>query len=213
MARPRLFIPGLSHHVWHRGNNRCDVFRDDHDRRQFLALLRKIARERGVGVHGYSLMRTHYHALVTACAVDSLPRVMQALGRSYVRYFNDRHGRTGTLWEGRYCAGLIVDERQWFTCLRYVEMNAVAARIVESPAAYEWSSYHANARGRVDTLLTPHRLYLQLGVDTASRAATWSAMCGEPIPEADLDEIRTATHRGTAIGRSAAADEPDLIAS
>jgi putative transposase len=125
---------------------------------------------------------------------------MQSLGRSYVRYFNERHHRTGTPWEGRYWASLIADERYWLTCLRYVEMNPVAARMVSCPDAYPWSSYQAHALGRSDPLLTTHPLFLQLGADAASRGAAWSSICGQPISEADLAEIRMATKRGKAIG-------------
>lgn len=104
-------------------------------------------------------MTTHVHAIVTGQEPESLSRMMQSLGRSYVRYFNKRYHRTGTLWEGRYWASLIADERYWLTCLRYVEMNPVAARMVSSPDAYPWSSYQAHAFGRSDRLLTAHPLF------------------------------------------------------
>jgi putative transposase len=213
MSRPRLFVPGLSHHVRHRGNNRSDVFRDDDDRHEFLVRLRKSAREARVAVHGYVLMTTHFHLLATGHEENSIPRVMQSFGRSYVRYFNDRHRRTGTLWEGRYWASLIADERYWLTCLRYIEMNPVAARLVATPAAYAWSSFHANALARPDTLLTPHSLYLQLGIDAESRAASWSAICGRPISESDREKIRAALRRGTVLGETEMDAVPEGIAS
>jgi putative transposase len=208
MAAPRLFVPGLSHHVRHRGNNRCDIFRDDRDRRRFLALFTQCAQQREVDVHGYVLMTTHIHAVVTGHKPDSLPRMMQSLGRQYVRYFNKRHRRTGTLWEGRYWASLIADEHYWLACLRYVEMNPVAARIVSSPDSYPWSSYQAHALGRSDALLTPHPLFQRLGTDAASRGEAWASICGQPISEPELGEIRRATRRGTPIGRSEL-DSPD----
>lgn len=200
MSRPRLFVPGLSQHVIHRGNNRCHVFHDADDRLRFLSVLEKAARDRGVGIHGYALMRTHFHALLTPPDAQALPRMMQVLGRLYVRYFNDRHRRTGTLWEGRYRAGLVADERYWITCLRYIELNPVRAGAVSAPEAYEWSSYRANASGCRDSLLTPHPLYLQLGPDAASRGVMWSRICGQPLSEADVAEIRRTTQLGEAVG-------------
>jgi putative transposase len=213
MGQPRIFDPGFSHHVRHRGNNSSDIFRDDNDRHHFLALLHKKALRRHVAVHGYVLMTTHFHLLLTGSDADSLPRLMQALGRCYVRYFNYRHRRTGTLWEGRYWASLVTSQRYWFTCLRYIEMNAVAARMVASPAAYPWSSYHANALGRTDILLTPHPLYLQLGSDAPLRAANWSALCGQPISEADKARIRAAIRLGTVLSDDEADGLPEGIAS
>jgi putative transposase len=202
MARRRLFIRGLSHHVIHRGNNRGNVFIDDRDRRQFLWLLRKAATKCRVEIHCYVLMRTHYHLIATAHDDKGLSRMMQSLGRRYVRYFNDRHRRTGTLWEGRYRASLIGDERYWLTCLRYIELNPVRAGIVSDPRHYEWSSARAHACQATDIVLTPHRLYLQLGPDAEARAAQWSEICGHPLAEAELDAIRTSARKSTAIGAS-----------
>lgn len=213
MGQRRIFDPGFSHHVRHRGNNSTDIFRDDEDRHRFLALLRKISPARQIAVHAYVLMTTHFHLLVTGSEVDSLPRLMQALGRCYVRYFNYRHRRTGTLWEGRYWASLVTSQRHWFNCLRYIEMNPVAARMVASPAAHPWSSYHATALGRPDMLLTPHPLYLELGSDSASRAANWSALCGQPISEADRARIRAAIRRGTVLSDEETEEPPEGSAS
>jgi len=200
MAPQRLFVPGLSHHVRHRGNNRCDVFLDRRDRETFLSMLAKSAQEHEVALHGYSLMTTHYHTQVTAPHADALPQMMQSLGRSYVRYFNVRHRRTGTLWEGRYQASLILDERHWYNCLRYIELNPVRACMVASPAEYEWSSYRANALGVENTMLTPHALYLELGAIPGDRAINWAAMCQQGMTERELGHIRASIQRGQPLG-------------
>ena len=200
MASRRLFLPGLSHHVRHRGNNGSHVFRDDEDRHRYLELLAESARKYEVDVYSYCLMTTHTHAVVEAHQPDALPRMMQSLGRGYVRYFNRRHHRTGTLWEGRYRAGLIGTDYHWWNCLRYVEMNPVAARMVSCPDAYRWSSYRAHARGEANPLLASHPLFQQLAPDAASRAAKWASLCNEPLSEHDLAEIRRATRRGLRLG-------------
>ena len=58
---------------------------------------------------------------------------MQSLGRRYVGLFNARHRRTGTLWEGRYKSCLVDAQDHLLTCYRYIELNPVRARMVESP--------------------------------------------------------------------------------
>src|SRR4051794_22312806 len=103
MARlARLTLPGYPHHVIQRGNNRQLIFASDDDRRQLLQLLEVHAKELGVAVHSYVLMDNHFHLLATPKDAVGLPKLMQAVGRRYVRTFNDTYGRTGTLWEGRY---------------------------------------------------------------------------------------------------------------
>jgi putative transposase len=182
MAKPRLFVPGLSHHVWHRGNNKTDVYADDHDRGVFLQMLGDTAERGDVKIHCWTLMRNHYHALVTAPDERQLPLMMQRLGRKYVRYFNDRHQRTGTLWEGRYRASLVADERYFITCLRYIETNAVAAKLVTKPEDYAWTSYRYHGLGATDPLVTPHPLYEALADTPSQRQAEWRALCGQAMP-------------------------------
>jgi putative transposase len=186
MAKPRIFIPGLSHHVCHRGNNRTTIFQDDQDRTVFLLLLGDTADRGNVKIHSWALMGNHYHTLVTAPDEQQLPLMMQRLGRTYVRYYNDRHRRTGTLWEGRYRASLIADERYWLTCLRYIETNPVAAKLVKKPSDYTWTSYRHHAFGRSDPLLASHQLYDELGSTPVRRQAAWRAACGEPLPVDDV---------------------------
>ncbi|MFY0450282.1 transposase [Xanthomonas codiaei] len=55
----------------------------------------------GCKLHAYVLMDNHVHLLITPPAAGRIGQLMQRLGRNYVALFNGRHGRTGTLWEGR----------------------------------------------------------------------------------------------------------------
>ena len=101
MARlPRLTLPGYPHHVIQRGNNRQAIFTSPADYQFFLDLLRDNAQKFGVAVHAYVLMSNHFHLLATPQTSEGLPQMMQAVGRSYVRYFNDAQGRSGRCGKG-----------------------------------------------------------------------------------------------------------------
>jgi putative transposase len=103
MARlPRLTVPGYPHHLIQRGNNRQPIVAATADYETLLALLGDNASRFGVALHAYVVMSNHFHLLATPETAESIPAMMQAVGRRYVRYFNDRQSRTGTLWEGRY---------------------------------------------------------------------------------------------------------------
>ena len=195
MAPRRLFVEGLSQHVRHRGNNRGTIFQDDEDRIIFLAALGRSCARSGVRLHGYGLMDNHFHLQVTPDDDQALPRMMQRLGRTYVRYYNRRHQRTGTLWEGRYWASLILDERYWLTCMRYIERNPVAANMVKTAGEYTWSSYRHHALGHPNELLAPHPLYEGLGATAAQRRIAWTSLCGEAVSDVDLALIRHAIRR------------------
>ena len=131
MARlPRLTVPGYPHHVIQRGNNRQPIVLDDADRRQLMDLMFEQARAHEVAVHAWVLMDNHFHLLLTPASAEGVPRMMQAVGRTYVRRFNNRHGRSGTLWEGRYKSTLVQAERHLLACMAYIELNPVRAGMV-----------------------------------------------------------------------------------
>ncbi len=77
-------------------------FADEADIKAYLSWLQAYSHKYHVEVHAWVLMINHVHLLCTPQAEGAISRMMQALGRKYVRYFNYRYGRTGTLWEGRY---------------------------------------------------------------------------------------------------------------
>ena len=141
-------------------------------------------------VHAYVLMTNHVHLLVTPRAEDSIPFVMQSVGRRYVRYFNDRYLRTGTLWEGRYRAALIDSDRYLFSCYRYIEMNPVRAGLVSHPRQYRWSSYGANALGQPDALVAPHERLRALGEDSEGRTAAYRGLFDQILDEQEVTHIR-----------------------
>lgn len=204
MARlPRFFVPGVPLHVIQRGNDRQSIFLDPEDHAFFRDRLRDAARRHAVAEHAYVLMTNHVHVLMTPEELAAVPRTMQAIGRVYVQWFNRRHRRTGTLWEGRYKAAIVDDERYLITCMRYIELNPVRARMVASPASYRWSSFGANACGQSDDMLTAHPVYLALGSSCEDRRAAYRELFRSAIPEVDLCLIRDATQHAWALGDAA----------
>lgn len=195
-SRKRIFAPGFTFHITQRGNNKCATFRDDGDYETFLWFLRFAIRRYNLHVHAYALMTNHFHLMATPESATCLSRAMQSLGRRYVRYFNERHVRTGTLWEGRFRAALITDERYWLTCMRYVELNPVRAGLAESPERYRWCSYRVHAFGAADPVIAPHVLYTGLASTAERRLATWRNMCAPAMQAQQLDSLRKCIAEG-----------------
>ena len=175
-------------------------FCDEFDHQFYLATLKEVAMEQGCRIHAYVLMTNHAHLLVTGDVAGGLSRMMQCLGRRYVRWFNDRHRRTGTLWEGRFKACLVDTERYVLTCYRYIEMNPVRARMVADPVDHPWSSVHANASTAHDALLDPHPVYTALAAEEATRKACYRDLLEEAISEDELAAIRGYVNQGGALG-------------
>ena len=201
MARlPRYAMPGQPQHVIHRGNNRSAIFTDPADYERFRHDLLAACARYGCFVHAYVLMTNHFHLLLTAPVSDATGKAMQSVGRRYVGYFNRRHRRTGTLWEGRYRSAPIDSERYLFTCYRYIEQNPVRAGIVARPEHYPWSSFHANALGRFDPVVTPHERYVALAGRVLDRLAAYRSICDAPFDGLTLDELRSSIRGNWALG-------------
>ena len=206
MARlPRLTIAGFPHHVIQRGNDRRAIFVDEADRTRYLKTLREIAAAGGLAVHAYVLMPNHVHLLVTPQAAGDVGRAMQALGRRYVRWFNDRHTRTGALFEGRYRSTVIEAERYLLACMRYVELNPVRAGLAAQPGEFRWSSHRHHVGSAVDPLITDHPVYWGLGNTPFERQASYLSLFDPGPTQAELVAIRRATHGGWLLGSADAA--------
>ena len=183
MARlPRLTLPDYPHHVIQRGNNRQNIFSTAANFEFFLALLEAQSRQFEVAVHAYVLMSNHFHLMATPLAdSQGLPRMMQAVGRSYVRYFNDLTNRSGTLWEGRYRSTLIQANRYCLACQVYIDLNPVRAGIASKAADYRWSSHSYYVGLRTDKLITPHALVWSLGNTPFAREAAYAELVRQGI--------------------------------
>lgn len=201
MARlPRLTVPGYPHHVIQRGNNRQVIVHSDADREYLLDLLGENARKHRVAIHAHVLMDNHFHVLLTPETADGVPLMMQAVGRRYVRYFNDLHHRTGTLWEGRYKSTLIQTERYLLACMVYLDLNPVRAGLVTDPGQYPWSSHRHFTGQTQDRRITPHAMYWNLGNTPFAREAAYTEMVRAGLDAPCQRAIVDATLHGWALG-------------
>lgn len=196
----RVVLPGQPHHVTHRGNNRCMIFLDNDDHSNCMHLLAEYAPNAGCKIHVYALMGNHIHLLVTPDDADGLEHFMHGFAMTYAKHFNRRYGRTGTLWEQRYASCAVDSDRYFISCSNYIEMNAVRAAIVANPADYRWSSFHCNALGVRDQLVTPHALYENLAKSPERRRERYLALFSNHLDPADLVAIRAATRSRTLLG-------------
>lgn len=201
MARlPRFVLPGYPQHVIQRGNNRQPILYDEEDYWFLWGRLRDAARKFGCDVHAYVLMPDHFHLLLTPWQDDGIGKLMQYTGRYFVQHVNQRHQRSGTLWEGRYRATLIDPEGYLLDTCRYVESNAVRAGFVDTAADYDWSSFPCNALGVEDELVSPHAVYLRLGSSARARRETYRRGFAVPCSETFLQRVREATNKAWVLG-------------
>lgn len=196
----RYRLPGVPQHVIQRGNNRQVTFFDQSDYTHYLEDLQEATEKWGCDIHAYVLMTNHVHLLMTPNKAESIAKVMQSVGRKYVRYINGVYRRSGTLWEGCYKSSVIQSDRYLLTCYRYIELNPVRARIVESPGDYRWSSNRHNAHGHPSQLVKVHPEYLKLGDDERERQYAYRELFRHKIDNEQLHEIRDSLQQCRVLG-------------
>ncbi len=201
MPRKARFCPaGFPVHLIQRGNNRQAIFTCDADLAAYAHWLAEGAERFDVAIHGWVFMTNHVHLLATPSDDDGLSRLMQFLGRLYVRRFNYTYARSGTLFEGRFKTCVVQESRYLLTCLRYIELNPIRAVMVKDPGDYRWSSYQAHAFGTDARLWSPHELYLALGNTHKQRQQAWREMINETLDIDLLAKVRHCANTGLVLG-------------
>jgi len=193
MARiPRVVLPGAAHHITQRGIRRFDIFRDRDDRKLYVKLFAESSSLHGLRICSYCLMTNHIHFIAIPEEPDSIWKTFHRCHSRYAVKFNLKYGVTGHLFQGRPFS-CVLDNRHFWTAIRYVERNPVRAGIVAKAEEYEWSSARAHCNKVPDPLLDPEWLHNDEVYD-------WRAWLDGPDEGDYLQEIRSRTLTGRPCG-------------
>jgi putative transposase len=204
MARlPRLVVANHLHYLIALAHHQQVLFVDETDYQRFLSALADAARQYRVALHAYVLLPDRVHLLATPSDPLGLSKMMQAVGRIYVPYFNARHQRSGSLWGGRFRA-TVLDAASYFNeCAHLIEYLPVQSGASQDVSAYPWSSYPHHAGLQRQPWLTDHPVYWAMGNTPFDREAAYQRRCTQP-PDPELTAaIEAATHKGWALGPEA----------
>ena len=196
---PRLAVGGHVHLVLQRALQ--PLFKDDDDRALLLHQLASTARAEGVAIHAYALLDQEILLLVTPAEAVALSRLMQGLGRRYVAAFNRRHGRSGTLWQGRFRATVIDADAFLIPCMCYVESRSAA--LGYAPMEYRWSSAWHHLGQTRSAYIVEHPRFWQLGNTPFDREAAYRGVLERGLPSSEARAIETAAQKGWALGGEA----------
>lgn len=201
MARlPRLALAGEAHLVVLRGHGGHPVFEDDADRRAFLAALREAAAQHPTTVEAYVLADDHVHLLLRPAEAAHLSAVVQGLGRRYVAGFNRRHGRSGTLWAGRFRAAPLQPGPWVLRAMLFIDGHAARAGREAAPGDGAFSSAAHHLGLRRDPLLADGPAWWGLGNTPFEREAAYRARLDDGLSAADLKRLADASHKGWPLG-------------
>jgi putative transposase len=143
MARPYRRTPGgYVYHVCNRGSRKGVLFESDDDYGAFVELVKEARSKRAMRISAYCLMRTHFHFLLWPVGDPDVPRFMQWLTATHAGRWHRQRGTegTGAVYQSRYVSKPISEPRHYYSALRYVERNALAAGLVERAEDWRWGS-------------------------------------------------------------------------
>ena len=169
MARKtRVFISDMPQHIMLKSISDITLFQDQDDYVMFIAILQDLVDTTDNAIHAYLLMPSYFEFLVTPKNEQSLPKLMQSLGSQYVRYFNKKYNRSGTLWEGRYKSSLLQAEAYLFDVMISIEKKV--------SLKYNFCSVKKNLFCKQDKIITYHKLYKELGFTDKQRCEEYDAL-------------------------------------
>jgi putative transposase len=205
MARPpRLHVPGGFYHVTLRGNHRQPIFFRDSDRPLLDEIVADTLARLEARLHAYCWMTNHIHILIQVSAAP-LGQVVMRIESRYARTVQAGIQTTGHLFERRYHAALVDEDRYLLALIRYIHLNPVRGALVNRPGDYPWSSHHEYVGTREQPWVTTSFALQMLGTQTDSARAAYRELIDEPggcIGERDSWHCDATTARYSAMMRS-----------
>jgi putative transposase len=187
----RAIAANYCYHVINRANKRARVFHCDADYSQFLALIARAQSRLHLPILSACLMPNHIHLVVQPCDARDLARWTHWVFTTHVRWYHAKYETTGRIWQGRYKAFAAEHDHHLLAVMRYVERNALRARLVEAAEDWEWGSlaWRRDPRPPVELSSSPVLL-----------PSYWRLYTNEPQTAVELAEIRTCVNRQRPFG-------------
>ena len=195
---PRADESGGLYHALNRANLRAVIFHKDEDYAAFERVIAEGLELHDIQLFSYQLMPNHYHLVLRPLADGEMSRFMGWIGGTHTkRYHGHYHTRgQGHLYQGRYKSFPIQDDEHFLVVCRYVERNALRARLVERAEHWRWGSLWR-------WLQHPEPNPLLLSPWPIPRLRNWVDRVTTPLTDDELEAVRKSSERGSPLGNQA----------
>lgn len=140
--RPRKLLGEILCHHMVQGINQIYIFEGARDKEKYLSLLKKYNKQFHIDIIAYCIMDNHAHFLFYSEKIENISRFMQQVNSQYAIYYNKKNTRVGYVYRNRFKSVPIMSRDQMYTCIKYIHMNPVKAKIVKNEGEYKYSSYN-----------------------------------------------------------------------
>jgi putative transposase len=188
---PRQIFAGQCYHILNRANRKAEVFHEPADYTAFMHLMAKAQTLVELPLLAACLMPNHVHFVVRPVGEFHIARWMQWLFTTHARHYHAKHATTGHVWQGRYKHFAVQSDHYLLALLRYVERNALRAKLVARAEEWRFGSLAWRNRCNSPIALTPPPLALP---------SWWVEFVNQPQTAAELEAIRTSVNRQRPFG-------------
>jgi putative transposase len=187
----RIILANECYHLINRGNQKARLFHNAADYEAFLQYIREAQQRVALPLLSICLMPNHMHLVARPRQAGDVAAWISWLFTTHVRRHHRKYGTTGRLWQGRYKASRVQQDHHLLAVLRYVERNALTAKLVQRAEDWPWGSLAWRTRGSFPVELEPWPIELP---------RWWTEFVNTPMTAAELTAVREAVHRQRPIG-------------
>lgn len=129
-------------HIIVQGINKEYIYQEAEDKNKYINLLKKYYKDYEIDIICYCIMDNHAHLILYSDNIENISTFMKQVNSIYAMYYNKKYNRVGYVFRDRFKSILIMKKEQLYTCIKYIHMNPVKAKIVKEEGDYKYSSYN-----------------------------------------------------------------------
>lgn len=139
---PRIDIGNEIYHVLNRANAHITIFKKENDYQAFETILEEARDRYPIQVFSYQIMPNHWHFCLSPKNDGDMTKFVQWLTLTHTQRWHAHHRSIGTghLYQGRYKSFLVQKDDYFLQLCRYIESNALRAKLVKRAEDWRWSS-------------------------------------------------------------------------
>jgi putative transposase len=193
--RARISTGGLAYHILNRRVGRLALFDKPADYMAFKKILNEAHERTGIRIVAYCLMPNHWHLLLWPRANGELSEVMRWITVTHTQRWHAHRQSfgSGPVYQGRFRSFPVQTDEHFLTVARYVERNALRAKLVKRAEQWQWSSLWRWAQG-------DPKLLAFLSDWPVKRPRHWVGWVNRAERASELEDLRCSAQRGRPFG-------------
>ena len=191
----RIDVSDIVYHVINRANARMQIFNKEEDYLLFEKVLKDAKKRFDMRILSYCIMPNHWHLVLYPKQDGDLQKFMGWLSMTHTQRWHSQHKTTGSghLYQGRYKSFLAQTNDYLLQLFRYVERNALRAKLVQKAEDWRWSSLYIKEKGDEKQ----KKILDQWPIDVPSN---YLFLVNEPQTNEELELLRCSVNKGKPYG-------------